>query len=147
MQLCMDRGSYVKGGIIHLFGSFEVAAGAVTLKRDGGTNLFSVVRTSAGLFTVTFTPANTGGPVVPSRLIMEGAYVSAAATLTGKAVTAHIVKDSYSQATRSFQIVTRIVGNVADAAYTDPTVGDPNDNERINFHLLGSLTSVGTDAA
>lgn len=28
-----------------------------------------------------------------------------------------------------------------------PGVDDPNDNDRINFELIGSITSAGTDAA
>lgn len=33
------------------------------------------------------------------------------------------------------------------AAGADPYVDDPNDDDRVNFELIGSITSAGTDAA
>ena len=131
MKTTTDRGGYSRG-VITLEGSFQTnGAGAVTLIRDGKSALIkSVVRNSAGLFTVTF---NDFG-LLPSRLISERAELSVAAG--GTASLASVVKDSYSQSARTFQIVTSTAGAAAD------TTG-----LRVNFALRGSLMSAGTDAA
>ena len=58
-----------------------------------------------------------------------------------------MVRASYSQSARTAQIVVYTVGDVAGSAYADPVVDDLNDNDRINFELIGSISSAGTDAA
>jgi hypothetical protein len=103
----------------------------------------TVAHTSAGLFTVTI-----GGSFpLPSKLIYETASLSVAATLTAKAQTANIVLDSWDPVERTFQIVIHTVGDVADSAYADPVVEDANDLDRVNFELIGSICSAGTDLA
>lgn len=140
-----ELGSYDSRGVVRFLGSFKVTTGSpqtATLIRDGKTSQFTVVRTSAGLWTVTIA----SGFPIPERMIYENAHISTAATLTAKAVVVHVVAGSYSQSARTFQIVCHVVGDVANSAYTDPVVGDANDDERIHFELVGSILSAGTDA-
>lgn len=139
-----ELGSYDACDVVRLYGSFEVN-GTTTpdLIRDGRKNSFTVSRVSAGLFEVTFSDDY----VLPQRLIFEQATLSCAATLTAKAQGCYVVKDSYNYVTRKFRIVCYTVGDVALSAYTDPVVGDPNDNDRVNFELVGSISSAGTDLA
>jgi hypothetical protein len=143
-QLNTELGSYDIRGMVRMYGSFQVNGTSTPDNlRDGKRASFTVARTSAGLFTVTFT----GRQPLPQRLIYGNAHIAAAATLTAKSVVVHIVEGSYSQANRNFQIVCHVVGDVANSAYTDPVVGDPNDNDRIFFELVGSITKSGTDAS
>jgi hypothetical protein len=131
MQTQPDRGSYSRS-VVTLRGSFQTnGASAPTVIRDGKAALIkSVVRESAGLFTVTF---NDHG-MLPSRLITERADLSVAAG--GSAAQANVVDESYSQGDRTVQIVTSSAGAAAD------TTG-----LRVNFELVGSVSSAGTDAA
>lgn len=139
-----ELGSYDGRQIVRFYGSFQANLDTTPdLVRDGKRASFTVARTSAGLYTITFA----AGFPIPQRLIYESASLSCAATLTAKAQQAHIVRESYSQSTRSFQIVIYTVGDVALSAYADPAVSVPNDNDRINFELIGSISSAGTDPA
>lgn len=142
--LQQELGSYDGRDMVRFYGSFQVnGTSDPDLIRDGKKNQITVVRSNTGLFTVTI-----GGEFpLPERLVYEAAHLSCAAALTAKAQTCHIVRGSYSQAARTFQIVCYTVGDVAGSGYADPVVGDPNDNDRINFELIGSVTSAGVDAA
>lgn len=143
MKTEQEHGGYGKG-VLRIYGSFQInGTSNPDVIRDGNTNLIeSVVRDSAGLFTVTLRE----GATLPARCVTEDAWPSPIGTPV-KVVTCGIVVGSYSQATRSFQVQTNIVASTAYSAYTDPAVGDPDDNSRVNFELVGSRLSVGTDAA
>lgn len=139
-----DYGSYDGRQMVTFRGSFQTnGASAPSLVRDGKTALYTVTRVSAGLYEVTITE----GFPLPERLVTEHVSISRAATVAGKAMEVYIVKDSWNQSTRKFRIVTIVAGDVALSAYTDPAVGDPDTGERINFTLVGSITSAGTDNA
>lgn len=136
MQTEKERGGYSRS-VIRLCGSFQInGTSAPDVIRDGKSALIkSVARDSAGVFTVTFNDYGT----LPKRLISELATLSTKAAPT-KMCVASVVVDSYSQSTRSFKIVTiQMSGTEA--------VTDPDDNDRVNFELVGSLSSAGTDAA
>jgi len=143
MQLEREHGSYSRG-IVHLRGSFAVnGTSTPDVLRDGKSALIkSVARTSQGLFTVTLNDHGT----LPSKLITEAAWASPIGTPV-KVVVCGIVAGSYSQSARTFQIQTNVVASTGYSAYTDPVVDDPDDDSRINFHLVGSYSSAGTDAA
>lgn len=131
MLTTQDRGSYSRG-VVRLAGSFQTnGTGAPTVFRDGRCALIkSVVRVSAGLFTVTLNDIG----LFPQRPITEDAYVSVAAG--GTAMLANEVNDSYNRATRSFQIVTSTAG----------TAADPPSGTRVGFTINGSLSIAGIDA-
>lgn len=135
MQLNQELGGYHKG-LIRLLGSFRIdGTSNPDVVRDGNTNMItSVVRTSEGLFTVTL---RTGFPI-PKRLLYWNVHLAQAANPT-VSVRAYMVVDSYSQAARSFQI------QVGDFAGDE--VIDPDDNDMIAFELVGSILTVGEDAA
>lgn len=132
MKTTQDRGSFSRG-IIHLRGSFVInGTSNPTVWRDGKSALIkSVVRNSAGLFTVTFNDYGN----LPAKLITERAALSPAAT--GTATLANVVNSSYSQSARTVQIVTSAAGAAAD----------PATGLRVSFELSGSTSSAGTDAA
>lgn len=93
--------------------------------RDGKANLLlTVVRNSAGLFTVTFKP----GFRIPKQLTFGVANVSQAGAPTAD-VDAYVVRDTYNPATRVVQVATRIVNT--------GVVGDPDDNDIVNVYLRG----------
>ncbi len=133
-QLQREIGSYDARERIRLLGSFQTnGTGAPTILRDGATTSFTVARISVGLFTVTFT----GEHPLPEKLIYEQAPISRAAVVTGSARTdAYVVKDSYNRSARTFQIV----------ALSTPTVAVVDSTgERINFELVGSVATAGSD--
>lgn len=131
MKTEAERGGYSRQ-VIRLEGSFQTnGASAATVIRDGKSALVkSVVRDSVGLYTVTLNDYGT----LPSKLISERADLSVAAAGSGSQ--ANIVAGSYSQSSRSFKVVVSTAGSAAD------TTG-----LRVNFALVGSLSSAGTDAA
>jgi hypothetical protein len=135
MQLNQELGGYHKG-VIRLLGSFRIdGTSDPDVIRDGNTNMItSVVRTSEGLFTVTF---RSGFPL-PAKLISWNVHVAQAANPTAS-VRAYYVRDSFSQTARTFQI------QVGDFAGDE--VIDPDDNDMIAFELVGSILSVGQDSA
>ncbi len=101
--------------------------------RDGNTNIISAVdRDSAGLFTVTID----GTFPLPEKLVSWNAEVSQGVAPT-QACKAHIVVDSYSQVTRTFQI------QCLD--YSTPSAVDPDDDDMISWKLRGSVQPIGTD--
>lgn len=141
--LQQELGTYDGRDMVRIYGSFQAdGANNPDLMRDGKKNQITAVRTSLGLYTVTIA----GNFPIPERLIFESANLSVASTVA-KAQNANIVARSYSQVTRTFQVVITTVGDVALSAYADPALSDPNDNDRINFELIGSISSAGTDAA
>jgi hypothetical protein len=95
-------------------------------KWDAGSNaLYSVVRTSAGLFTVTL------NKTYPREMVHGGAAIHLASNATAM-FSAHIVKDSYSSSAGTFQIVTLVDSN-GDGTYA---ADDPTDNSVITFFLV-----------
>lgn len=134
MILEKELGTYSRS-VVHLRGSFQSTGAAPTVIRDGKTNMFTVARTSAGLFTVTIA----AGFPIPKLLTTESAHLSSSATPTVIAQ-ANIVVGSYSQSARTFQIVVYHTSGT-------PGVGDPDSGDRINFELVGSINSAGTDPA
>lgn len=136
MQTTQERGGYPRG-VVRLYGSFQIN-GTTTpdVIRDGKTKLIkSVVRNGVGDFTVTFEDT----ALLPSKLIAEFATLSTKTAPT-KMCQAYVVVDSYSRTTRSFKIVTIMLSGTE-------AVADPDDNDRVNFELVGSLSSSSTDAA
>lgn len=134
MILSRELGGYGKG-IVRLFGSFRVdGLNDPDVIRDGNTHMVeSVERDGSGLYTVTLAPRFE----IPKRLISARADVATAASPT-LAGWAYFVVDSYSQATRSFQ--------VAFYSYDNSQRDDPDDNVIFSWELIGSLSSIGTDS-
>lgn len=148
MILNGESGGYANGVVVRLCGSFKYTAAGnlVDTIRDGHSFcVSSVTRVSAGLYELTF---DAGFPI-PERLITARAWVNQSAVV-GKILVASVVESgtgAYSQSTRKFRIQTVIVGDVALSAYADPAAGDPDDQARIGFELVGAITSNGTDLA
>lgn len=102
--------------------------------RDGNSNaISSVVRNSAGLFTVTLHEALSGQ--VPQKPFITAELAQVAAPT--QAARAAYVVDSWSQSARTFQ--------VKCLDYDTPSAVDPDDNDVITFEISGSITSAGTD--
>lgn len=138
MILTMERGGYGVD-VIRLRGSFRIdSTNDPDVIRDGNTNMVeSVERDSAGLFTVTFA----AGFPIPLRLISGGCNLWRGAVPTQEISECHLVVDSYSQATRSFQVA------CVDGVDGSNAAVDPDDDDMIAWELVGSITSAGTDAA
>ena len=129
-------------GLVTLEGSFRVdGTSDPDDVRDGNTNAFTVARTSAGLFTITFKTRALGGPQLPEKLIFEVCSIQTAIAATVE-IEAKIVLDSYSAVTRSFQIQCKKPTN---SSTTTLLVIDPADNDRIGFFLRGSILRIGRD--
>lgn len=93
--------------------------------RDGKANLIlSVVRNSAGLFTVTLKP----GFRIPFQLTVGFATVSQAAAPTADC-DAYVVRDTYNPTARTFQVATRVTNT--------GVVGDADDNDIVSVYLRG----------
>lgn len=148
MILQREDGGYARGDVIRMFGSFKFTAAGTLVDtiRDGNSkSIATVTRVSAGLYEITF---DTGFPI-PERFVTTRAWVNQSATV-GKILVASVVESgtgAYSQSTRKFRIQTVVVGDVALSAYADPAAGDPDDQARIGFELVGSISSPGTDPA
>ncbi len=137
MQLRPDYGTYIPG-LVTLEGSFRVnGTSDPDDVRTGNTGLFTVARTSAGLFTVTFCTQVQGGIQLPQKLISFNVSISQGVAPGAEASFAHLVVDSYSQVTRSFQI------QITDG--DTPAANDPVDNDVVGFILRGSIVGIGTD--
>lgn len=138
MILNRENGGYFMGRVIRLFGSFVTnGVSSPTVIRDGNSNYIkSITRVSAGLFTVTL-EGDVSFPL-PERFISSRADIEQLAAATST-VNARIVRGSYSQATRSFQVLTRLD---TTAVATDPDTGDI-----VSFELIGAIDSAGTDPA
>ncbi len=135
MKLEKELGSYGRW-VIHEYLSFRTNVTAAPDQiRDGKTGLVrSVTRTSAGLYQVTL---RTDRPTVTR-------YITAEASLTAPLTTAP------TQAVDNVQVVDNwdpVAGTFSILVVHDSTAVDPDDNTRINIHLVGSISSVGTDAA
>lgn len=142
MVLNKEKGGYYNGQVVRLGGSFRVnGTSDPDAVRDGNSNCIeSVVLTSTGLFTVTFE----GDWPLPEKLITWSVDMQRVAEPT-QAGSAYLLIDSYSQATRSFQIA--FSGpEAADPDDTHLVTADPDDNDWICFELVGCIDSSGTDA-
>lgn len=133
------RGVYSPGQVMVLGAFKTVSSSNPTVVRDGSKvslsqKKFTVTRVSAGLYTVTFT-AGYPLPTVPFIYVT----LAQAAAPTNDAVVA-VVRDTWSNSTRSFQI--QIQTNGTTPAATDGDVGD-----LVTFLLIGSTSSAGTDPA
>lgn len=119
-------------------GSFQLG-NPPTVLRDGtkvssSQKMFTVTRVSAGLYTVAFI---TGFPV-PARPFIYLTLEQAAAPVAP--VKAHVVKASWSQSTRSFQIQVQTVG-------TTPAASDGDAGDRVSFLVIGGRNSSAEDPA
>lgn len=139
MILNTEKGGYCMGTPVRLCGSFRIdGTDDPDVIRDGRSHsVASVVRESAGLFTVTF---DAGFPI-PERLVSWKVDMARAAVPTQEISECHLVVDSYDPATRSFQVAT------VDGVDGSNAAVDPDDNDMIAFELFGSINSAGTDAA
>lgn len=140
MILTKSLGGFVRDKV-YLEGSFRIdGTNNPDEIRDGNSNLIaSVVRNSAGNFTVTFaTPENGGPTALPYELIDWRIDIAQAAAPTAF-VKPHLVVDSYSSVTRDFDI------QCID--FATPSATDPDDNDMISFVLVGSLSTSGTDTS
>ena len=142
MILNTNKGSYMRGVPITLKGSFVVPAvvtNSPTVLRDGGSKcITSVVRVSAGLYTVTF---DAGFPI-PERLVASRIDHAPATAVPALDVTAKMLATSYSMTTRSFQIQLTVPTGATTQAASDGITGDV-----VSFSLHGSISSIGTDPA
>lgn len=93
--------------------------------RDGKAGIIlSVTRVSAGLFEVTFKP----GFPIPAQATYSIAHLAQAAAPTNHAV-ARMVRDTYDPSARTVRIgVSRITG---------PAINDPDDNDVVDFQIVG----------
>lgn len=129
--------------VIRLVGSFRInGTSDPDDVRDMNSNgIASVTRGTAGLFTVTLaSPENGGFTAYPEKPFIT-AEIQQAANPTVWA-DARVVRDSWSQANRTFQVqvlTATAAGNTAD------TASDADDNDVIVFELIGSISSQGTD--
>lgn len=138
MILTKDLGGYVRDKV-YLEGSFRVdSSGDASEIRDGNSNLIaSVTHESAGLYTVAFASVDNGGPTDLPEKIVDWHIDIAQGVAPTAFVKPHLVVDSYSQVTRSFQI------QCLD--FSTPSATDPDEDDMISFYLAGSITSSGTD--
>lgn len=145
MEYVREEGTYINGRPVRLLGSFQTnGAGAVTIIRDGHSfAVASVARISAGLFEVTF---DAGYPI-PERCVFEHCWGTplAAQTTIGKW---DVVAASYNSSTRKvrFQFV-KIGALAAPTTLALSITADADAGERVNFELIGSISSSGTDLA
>lgn len=139
MVLNREKGGYYLGAVMRFGGSFRIdSTNNPDVVRDGNSNCIeSVVRESAGLFTVTFLGGQQAFPL-PSKLTSWKVDL-AQGVAPSQACKAHYVVDSYSAVTRTFQI------QCWD--FETPSAVDPDDNDMIAFELVGCLDTAGTDAA
>jgi hypothetical protein len=133
------HGSY-SPGLMVMNGGFQLnGASAPTVLRDGtkvssAQKMFTVARVSAGLYTVTF---NTQFPL-PGLPFLHASLEQAAAPTAD--CTVHVVKNSWSLATRSFQVQVQTVG-------TTPAASDADAGDRVTFLMIGAIESPGVDPA
>lgn len=132
------HGSYSPSQL-KMVGAFKtVTSGNPTVLRDGtkvasDKKMFTVVRESAGLYTVTFND-NVRVPVLP----FIDADLHQAVTPTVKAKV-HVVNDSWDASEKSFQV--KILKD-SDASAVDGDAGDT-----VVFKIDGAIDSVGVDPA
>lgn len=130
MRTNEERGTYSQPGIVHIYGSFQTnGSSAPTVIRDGNARLIygsgslgSVVRTSAGLYTITF---DSGFPMPPIPIIFNVSNHCLANPTS--LVTAYFVEGSYTKGGNgqwSFQI--QVVSNGATPKITTGLVVSSN---------------------
>lgn len=140
MKLEKELGSYSRW-IVKEYISFRTnTTSAPDQIRDGKTGLVkSVVRTSAGLYTVTL---RTDRPSIKTHITVHASIGQPANTAPTQPVGAvAFVDGSWNQAAGTFQVL------VTDCNNTTPAAVDPDAHTRIYLTLTGSISSVGTDAA
>jgi hypothetical protein len=130
-----------RGLVLEITGAFRInGTSDPDNHRDGNSGFIeSVDRESPGLFTVTLSEGC--GTLPDDMLIKEWAGISQSATPTVWS-RAHVVKDSYSKADRTFQIQVLKATATADTA---DAASDADDNDVVFFELKGSIDSIGTD--
>ncbi len=143
MQLQRDWGTFIPGRVA-IEGSFRINGTSDPDDiRDGNTGFIaSVVRTSAGLFTVTL-DCKSGD--IPEKPVTEEAWVNPVDATQVLVTNCAVVADTWSQATKSFQILCTLIADTGASAYFDPLPGDPDDNSRVCFRIVGSLLGIGKD--
>lgn len=143
-----DWGGYAVG-LMNVKGAFRInGTSDPDAIHDANTNVIkSVVRNSAGVFTVTLESAKNGVPYIPAQVLGCPCWASASDTTPVKTVIAQYVTGSWSAATRSFQIVTVMVGDTGAAAYFDAVPDDPDDNTWVGFTLEGPVPPPSCDLA
>ena len=110
--------------------------------RDGNSNqIASVVRESAGLFTVTIAERW----ALPEQCVTEEAWISPVDATPVTVCACGIGEGAYDPAARTFQILCTTVADTGQSAYFDPAPGDPDDNSRIGFRLKGAMNPMGVD--
>lgn len=141
-----DWGGYIVG-IMQIEGAFRInGTSDPDAIHDGNTNVVSsVVRTSAGIFTVTLASAKNGVPYIPSQVLRCPCEATASDTTPVKTVVAQYVTGSYSASARTFQIATVKVGDTAASAYFDAVPDDPDDNTWVMFCLRGPVSPASND--
>jgi hypothetical protein len=114
--------------------------------RDGRSGIFttggaSIVRNSAGLFTITLS-----NKCPAPKIEMTGwVTVEHAAGVPPIFLQGWIVKDSWNASTRSFQI--QLLQLPVGAAYVQPAVADPTANDRVVIEFTGTISDAGKDPA
>jgi hypothetical protein len=114
--------------------------------RDGKSGVFanpggSIVRNSAGLFTITLS-AKCPAPLIEITGRVDVEHAAGIPTIFNQG---WIVKDSWNQAARSFQI--QLIALPVGAAYVQPTVSDPNVNDRVCIEFTAPIGTAGKDPA
>lgn len=143
MKLERELGGYSRW-MARTFGSFRISAGAADRIRDGKSGLIkSVTRNAAGKYTVALADGLT---VKPSMFVLEKVGITAASSTPTKVCQAHYVDGSWDSTAKTFDLLILETGTVGGAAAA-PVVADPDDGCRVYFELVGSISSVGTDAA
>lgn len=145
MKLERELGGYSRW-VTRLYGSFKTnGTGAPDTFRDGHSGLIkSVVRDSAGHFTVTLADTLKQMPFT-ALTVVDKCHITTADPPV-KVCQANIVTDSWNTSTKTFKIIVMKTGTVGGAAAA-PVEDDPDSGVRIGFELLGSISSVGKDAA
>lgn len=137
MKLKPTRGSYSHGQVIQP-GSFDlVSSGNPLVVRDGTyatSKLFTVTRTGAGRYTVTWAGRN---PIPKLPFVYATIEQDAAPTTPCQA---RYVVGSWNQSARTFQIAVDTVG-------TAPAASDGHAGDRVSFLVMGAWDKPGIDPA
>lgn len=141
-----DWGGYAVG-TMHIKGAFRIdGANSPDAIHDANTNVIkSVVRDSAGVFTVTLETARNGVPYIPAQILGALCWASASDITPVKTVVPQYVTGSWNKTARTFQIVTVLVGDTGASAYFDAVPADPDDNTWVGFTLEGVVPPSSTD--
>jgi hypothetical protein len=137
MRLKPLRGSYSHGQVIQPGGFDLVSSGNPLHVRDGTyatSKLFTVTRTSAGRYTVTWTGRN---PIPALPFVLP--QIEQAATPTTPCQARYVV-GSWNQSARTFEIAVDTVG-------TTPAASDGDAGDRVTFLVIGAWDRPGVDPA